>query len=35
VLARVRSSEHARLPVYDADLDHIEGVLYAKDLLPA
>ena len=35
VLARVRSSEHARLPVYDADLDHIEGVLYAKDLLAA
>ena len=35
VLARVRSSEHARLPVYDEDLDHIEGVLYAKDLLAA
>jgi CBS domain containing-hemolysin-like protein len=35
VLARVRSSEHARLPVYGADLDHIDGVLYAKDLLPA
>ena len=35
VLARVRSSEHARLPVYDEDLDHIEGVLYAKDLLVA
>ena len=35
VLARVRSSEHARLPVYAEDLDHIDGVLYAKDLLPA
>jgi CBS domain containing-hemolysin-like protein len=35
VLARVRSSEHARFPVYDEDLDHIDGVLYAKDLLPA
>jgi putative hemolysin len=30
---RVRSSEHARLPVYDGTLDNITGVLYAKDLL--
>jgi CBS domain containing-hemolysin-like protein len=35
LIARVRSSEHARFPVYDEDLDHIEGVLHAKDLLPA
>ena len=35
VLARVRSSEHARFPVFDGTLDEITGVLYAKDLLPA
>ena len=35
VLARVRSSEHARFPVFDDTLDEITGVLYAKDLLPA
>jgi len=26
-------SEHSRLPVYQEDLDHIEGIIYAKDLL--
>jgi magnesium and cobalt exporter, CNNM family len=31
---RVLSSEHARLPVYDDTIDHIVGILYAKDLLP-
>ena len=31
---RVAAAEHARVPVYDGDLDHIVGVLYAKDLLP-
>ena len=35
VLARVRSSEHARFPVYDDTLDEITGILYAKDMLPA
>jgi putative hemolysin len=35
VLDRVRSSQHARLPVYDETIDHITGVLFAKDLLPA
>jgi CBS domain containing-hemolysin-like protein len=35
VLARVRSSEHARFPVYEETLDEITGILYAKDLLPA
>ena len=35
VLARVRSSEHARFPVFDDTLDEIVGILYAKDLLPA
>jgi CBS domain containing-hemolysin-like protein len=31
---RVRSSEHARFPVYDETLDDVVGILYAKDLLP-
>jgi putative hemolysin len=35
VLDRVRSSEHARFPVYDGTLDNIIGILYAKDLLGA
>jgi CBS domain containing-hemolysin-like protein len=35
VVDRVRSSEHARLPVYDESLDEIVGILYAKDMLPA
>ncbi len=33
VLDRVRSSEHARLPVFRGTLDDVVGVLYAKDLL--
>lgn len=32
-LALIDSSGHSRLPVYDPDLDHIVGVLYARDLL--
>ena len=35
VLDRVRRAEHSRLPVFDETLDHIVGILYAKDLLPA
>ncbi len=35
VVARVRSSQHSRVPVYDETIDNIIGVLYAKDLLPA
>ena len=35
MLDRVRSSEHARFPVFHETLDHIDGILYAKDLLPA
>jgi putative hemolysin len=35
VVERVRSSEHSRLPVYRDSIDHIIGVLHAKDLLPA
>ena len=34
VMDRVRSSEHARFPVYDGTIDNIVGILYAKDLLP-
>jgi CBS domain containing-hemolysin-like protein len=33
VLDRVRSSEHARFPVFKDTLDNVLGVLYAKDLL--
>ena len=35
VVDRVRSSQHARLPVYDDTLDTIAGILFAKDILPA
>jgi CBS domain containing-hemolysin-like protein len=35
VVEGLRRGEHARLPVYDQDLDTIVGVLYAKDLTPA
>lgn len=34
VVDRVRSSEHARFPVYDDTVDNVTGILYAKDLLP-
>jgi CBS domain containing-hemolysin-like protein len=33
VVDRVRSSQHARLPVYDETLDQITGILFAKDIL--
>jgi putative hemolysin len=35
VVARVRSTRHARLVVYGEDLDDVHGILYAKDLLDA
>ena len=35
VLDRIRSSGHARFPVYDETLDNVVGILYAKDLLRA
>ena len=33
VIRQAAAAEYARLPVMDGDLDHIVGVLYAKDLL--
>ncbi len=30
----VAAAEYSRLPAYEGDLDHIVGVLHAKDLLP-
>ena len=35
VVDRIRSSEHARFPVYEETLDDVTGILYAKDLLPS
>jgi CBS domain containing-hemolysin-like protein len=35
VVDRVRSSQHARLPVYDDTLDQVTGILFAKDILLA
>src|SRR5690242_8149765 len=29
----LRKQPHSRIPVYDPDLDHIQGVVYAQDLL--
>ncbi|MFP4500610.1 MAG: hemolysin family protein [Candidatus Hydrogenedentota bacterium] len=34
-LALLREHEYARIPVYEENLDHMKGVLYTKDLLPA
>ncbi|MBV6520873.1 MAG: hypothetical protein MNPFHGCM_00992 [Gemmatimonadaceae bacterium] len=34
VVDRVRSAEHARLPVFAGSIDNIVGILYAKDILP-
>ncbi len=35
VVDRLRSSGHARVPVFVDEIDNVAGVLYAKDLLPA
>lgn len=35
VLDRIRSSEHARFPVYRETIDEVVGILYAKDVLPS
>ena len=34
VLAKIRENSLSRMPLYDGDLDNIQGVLYAKDVLP-
>jgi gliding motility-associated protein GldE len=34
VLEVIRSSGHSRVPMFRDDLDNIEGVIYAKDLIP-
>ena len=34
VAEEVRAAGFSRVPVYHGDRDHIEGILYAKDLLP-
>ncbi len=34
MLAVVIKSGFSRIPVYDETLDHVEGILYVKDLLP-
>lgn len=34
ILNTVIESGHSRIPVYKENLDHIVGILYAKDLLP-
>jgi len=34
VLAMIVRAGHSRVPVYEENLDHIIGILYAKDLLP-
>jgi len=33
-ITRVREIGFSRLPVYHGDIDHVTGILYAKDLLP-
>jgi CBS domain containing-hemolysin-like protein len=33
VLETIIAAGHSRIPVYEGDVDHITGVLYAKDLL--
>jgi putative hemolysin len=35
VVDRLRSTGHARLPVFKEEIDEIVGILYAKDLLPS
>lgn len=33
VIQRIIEEGHSRIPVYEEDLDHIVGIIYAKDLL--
>jgi CBS domain containing-hemolysin-like protein len=34
IKAFIKQAGHSRIPVYEEDLDHIVGMLYAKDLIP-
>jgi CBS domain containing-hemolysin-like protein len=34
IINTITESGHSRLPLYSDDLDEIEGIIYAKDLLP-
>jgi magnesium and cobalt exporter, CNNM family len=34
IKAFIQKAGHSRIPVYENDLDHIVGILYAKDLIP-
>ena len=34
VLARIREHSLSRMPLYENDLDTINGIIYAKDILP-
>jgi magnesium and cobalt transporter len=33
VLEIINTAGHSRIPVYEGDIDHVTGILYAKDLL--
>ena len=33
VVQTIKSSGYSRIPIYHEDLDHVEGLLYAKDLI--
>ena len=33
ILRTVKASQHTRIPVYEGDLDHMVGILHARDLL--
>lgn len=33
LLQIIRSSGYSRIPIYEGDIDHITGILYAKDLI--
>lgn len=34
ILGFIAERGHSRIPIYQGDLDHIVGILYAKDLIP-
>ncbi|MBT7351463.1 MAG: HlyC/CorC family transporter, partial [Phycisphaerae bacterium] len=34
IRAFILSAGHSRIPVFEEDLDHIDGILYVKDLIP-